>query len=251
MRSNNPSGPRRTHRHGREVTRRTYRRQLSPAALTVVDLVGLKVPLDRVRVRGLLLQVGGSLRFPNRPTELQAMFGGFHRPEPWSPCLGPLAPCRLRPARPGLSGAARHQRSRYPGQPRQARSTSRAGPRHRRRSQSPLGWSRDGSVRSWVSVLAYCELQAIAGGVRLGWHRQHPCLPPSYMAGSHPAPLAADQPCSSRLVVQADRPNHHNSRGSSGVKDSAHRHRRVPAGTRARSRPPSPRLRTAPSPVPA
>jgi hypothetical protein len=162
--------------HGREVTRRTYRRQLSPAALTVVDLVGLKVPLDRVRVRGLLLQVGGSLRFPNRPTELQAMFGRFHRPEPWSPCLGPLAPCRLRPARPGLSGAARHQRSRYPGQPRQARSTSRAGPRHRRRSQSPLGWSRDGSVRSWVSVLAYCELQAIAGGVRLGWHRQHPCL---------------------------------------------------------------------------
>jgi hypothetical protein len=75
--------------------------------------------------------------------------------------------------------------------------------------------------------------------------------PPSYMAGSHPAPLAADQPCSSRLVVQADRPNHHNSRGSSGVKDSAHRHRRAPAGTRARGRPPSPRLRTAPSPVPA
>ena len=70
------------------------------------------------------------------------------------------------------------------------------------------------------------------------------------MAGSHPAPLAADHPCSSRLVVQADRPNHHSLRGSSGVKDpgSAHRHWRAPTGTRARSRPPSPRLRTAPSP---
>jgi hypothetical protein len=178
MRSNNPSQD----QDGRtamvvrlpdEPIACSCRLQHSP----VVDLVGLKVPLDRVRVRGLLLQVGGSLRFPNRPTELQAMFGRFHRPEPWSPCLGPLAPCRLRPARPGLSGAARHQRSRYPGQPRQARSTSRAGPRHRRRSQSPLGWSRDGSVRSWVSVLAYCETPSYRwGGVRLGWHRQHPCL---------------------------------------------------------------------------
>jgi hypothetical protein len=134
----------------------------------VVDLVELKVPLDRVRVRGLLLQVGGSLRFPNPPTELQAMFDGFHRPKPWSPCLRPLAPCRLRLARPGLSGAARRQRSRYPGQPRQARSTSRAGPRHRRRSQSPLGWSRDGSVRSWVSVLAYCETPSYRWGSAVG-----------------------------------------------------------------------------------
>jgi hypothetical protein len=217
----------------------------------VVDLVELKVPLDRVRVRGLLLQVGGSLRFPNPPTELQAMFDGFHRPKPWSPCLRPLAPCRLRLARLGLSGAARRQRSRYrdnlarPGRPHgQGLGTA---------DEVRVHWDGVGTDRSDRGCLCWhtVKLQAIAGGVRLGWHRQHPCLASSYMAGSHPAPLAADQPCSSRLVVQADRPNHHNSRGSSGVKDSAHRHRRAPAGTRARSRPPSPRLRTAPSPVPA
>jgi hypothetical protein len=60
------------------------------------------------------------------------------------------------------------------------------------------------------------KLQAIAGGCGWGGIASTHAWPPSYMAGSHPAPLAADQPCSSRLVVQADRPNHHNSRGSSG-----------------------------------
>jgi hypothetical protein len=213
--ANNPSGPSRTHRHGREVTRPIYRLQLSPAAAPTCCRPGwTEDPLDRVRVRGLPPPSRRVARFPNPPTELQAMSGRFHRPEPWSHALGRLLLVGFAPLDLGCQGqratsevATRDNLAR-PGRPHgQGLGTA---------DEVRAHWDGVGTDRSDRGCLCWHTVNSKLSLGECGWGgiASTHAWPPSYMAGSHPARLAADHPCSSRLVVQADWPNHHNSRGS-------------------------------------
>ena len=166
-----------------------------------------------------------------------------------------LAPCWAGPARPRPSVAARHQRSRYLGRPGRARPAVRAWPQHRRRSRSPPGGRRAGSVWSWACVLACSGTPSYRlRGVRSGRHRQRPYLraqatqpmrilprwvcdqPPLESTGRR-SPIGSTTWTCAFLMCQGP--------------GSLHRHWRGPAGRCVRSRPPWPQPRTAPRPGPA